>query len=62
MNNQGLIYALLQYFTVNEKPRLYRKNTYFEDHFRMSDETAGYFLVIMTCFLLLIAISMMGVL
>ena len=31
MNNQGLIGALLQYWTIDEKPRLNRKNTYFED-------------------------------
>ena len=29
--NQGFIGALEQYWTVEEKPRLHRKNTYFED-------------------------------
>ena len=31
MVNQGLFGALEQYWTVDEKPRLYRKNTYFDD-------------------------------
>ena len=30
--NQGLIGALVQYWTIEEKPRLHRRNTYFEDH------------------------------
>lgn len=32
MSNQGLYGALEQFWTVNEAPRLDRKNTYFEDH------------------------------
>lgn len=31
MNNQGLYGALLQYWTIDEKPRLNKRNTYFED-------------------------------
>ena len=31
MNGQGLFGALDQYWTVEEKPRLNRRNTYFED-------------------------------
>ena len=31
MNDQGLYGALDQYWTVNEKPRLARRNTYFDD-------------------------------
>ena len=31
MMDQGLIGALEQYWTVDEKPRLNRRNTYFED-------------------------------
>lgn len=31
MNDQGFIGALIQYWQVDEKPRLYRRNTYFED-------------------------------
>lgn len=31
MNNQGLYGALVQYWTVDEKPRLHRRNTYFDD-------------------------------
>ena len=31
MNNQGLFGALDQYWTVEPKPRLHRRNTFFED-------------------------------
>lgn len=31
MVNQGILGALEQYWTVNDKPRLGRKNTYFDD-------------------------------
>ena len=31
MNKQGLYGALLQYWSVEDKPRLHRRNTYFED-------------------------------
>ena len=31
MNNQGLFGALDQYWTVDDKPRLNRRNTYFDD-------------------------------
>ena len=30
-NHQGFYGALDQYWTVNEKPRLHRRNTFFED-------------------------------
>ena len=31
MVNQGLFGALEQFWTVDDKPRLHRKNTYFDD-------------------------------
>ena len=31
MNDQGLFGALDQYWTVEDKPRLHRRNTYFDD-------------------------------
>ena len=31
MNDQGLFGALDQYWTIDEKPRLNRRNTYFDD-------------------------------
>ena len=31
MNNQGLMGAIAQYWTIDEKPRLHRRNTYFDD-------------------------------
>lgn len=32
MTNQGLYGALSQYWTIDEKPRLNRRNSYFDDH------------------------------
>ena len=31
MNNQGFLGALSQYWSIDEKPRLHRRNTYFDD-------------------------------
>lgn len=31
MNNQGLIGAIVQYWSVEPKARLHRRNTYFDD-------------------------------
>ena len=42
MNNQGFLFAVIQYFTVEDKPRLYRRNTWFDDH-KLSSESANYF-------------------
>ena len=36
MSNQGLFGAIEQYWTVNEAPRLNRRNTYFRDHPKVS--------------------------
>ena len=36
MSNQGLRGAIEQYWTVDEAPRLNRRNTYFRDHFKVS--------------------------
>ena len=40
MSNQGLFGAIEQYWTVNEAPRLNRRNTYFRDHFKVSNYSA----------------------
>ena len=40
MTNQGLMGALQQYWTVEDKPRLTRRNTYFEDNFKVSNVVA----------------------
>ena len=40
MNNQGLFGALEQFWTVNDKPRLNRRNTYFEDNLKVSNYDA----------------------
>lgn len=36
MSNQGLFGAIEQYWTVDEAPRLNRRNTYFRDHLKVS--------------------------
>ena len=36
MSKQGLYGAFEQYWTVDEAPRLDRKNTYFRDHLKVS--------------------------
>lgn len=38
-DNQGLVGALHQYWNIDEKPRLYRRNTYFDD-VQVSNTTA----------------------
>ena len=40
MNNQGLLGALYQYWNIEPKARLHRRNTYFEDEVRVSNLTA----------------------
>lgn len=32
MNNQGFLGALSQYWSVEDKPRLYRRNSWFREH------------------------------
>ena len=59
MDNQGLVFAVLQYFTVEEKPRLYRRNTWFEDHLQMSDATAFRFLFVFISLAIALTIFMM---
>ena len=40
MNSQGLFGALVQYWNISDKPRLDRKNTYFEDNLQLSNYDA----------------------
>lgn len=40
MSSQGLLGAIEQYWTVNEAPRLNRRNTFFEDHPKVSNYDA----------------------
>ena len=40
MANQGLWGAIEQYWTVEEKPRLHRRNTYLDDHPQVSNWTS----------------------
>lgn len=38
MNNQGFWGAIEQFWTVDEKPRLHRRNTFFEDHCKITTQ------------------------
>ena len=40
LNNQGLLGALYQYWNIEPKARLHRRNTYFDDEVRVSNLTA----------------------
>ena len=58
--NQGFIGAILQYFTIEDKPRLYRRNSWFRDH-GISEEMAIHLLVIFCSIVMgLIVFSMVG--
>ena len=47
MSNQGFTGALIQYFTIEDKPRLTRRNTWFRDH-QISEKMATNLLVILS--------------
>lgn len=57
MVNQGLLGALAQYWTVDEKPRLNRKNTYFEDALTLSNADALRLGIVATSAIAIIVIS-----
>lgn len=46
MSNQGFTGALIQYFTIEDKPRLNRRNTWFRDNFRISEAIAIRFIIV----------------
>ena len=61
MTNQGLRGALEQYWTVEDKPRLHRRNTYFEDHPKVTNQDALRIGIIATIVCITIVIfSMIG--
>lgn len=63
MTNQGFTGALIQYFTIEEKPRLTRRNTWFRDHLEISEKLAmNIFVVIFSIILGVSIFSMMGLL
>ena len=58
--NQGLWGAFQQYFTVEEKPRLTRRNTYFEDRLHTSNDNAILmFGMIVFCVIVSLIVGMM---
>ena len=46
MSNQGFVGAVIQYFTIEDKPRLTRRNTWFRDH-HISEKLATNIFVIL---------------
>lgn len=56
MVNQGLYGALEQYWTLEDKPRLTRRNTYFEDHPQISNAEALRFALLIS----VLAIALIG--
>lgn len=63
MSNQGFIGALTQYFTIEHKPRLTRRNTWFRDHFVISEKmTTDLFIVSFSVVIGVSIFSMLGLL
>ena len=62
MSNQGFTGALIQYFTIEDKPRLTRRNTWFRDH-QISEKLTINILVVSSSVIMGVSIfSMMGLL
>ena len=63
MSNQGFFGALEQYWTVNEAPRLNRRNTFFDDALKVSNIDALRFGVVVSALTTAIIIfwSLLGV-
>ena len=63
MSNQGFTGALIQYFTIEDKPRLTRRNTWFRDHLKISEKMAMNMLVILCSIVIGVTVfSMLGLL
>ena len=58
MTNQGFFGALWQYWNINPKPRLERKNTFFDDEL---DKVTNQDAIIFCTFSLLIALGILSV-
>lgn len=61
MVNQGLLGAIEQYWTVEEKPRLHRRNTYFEDHPNFNNSDALHlWLLVLTVGITIVILCLVG--
>lgn len=60
MNNQGFIGAIVQYFTIEDKPRLYRRNSWFRDHGISEEMTIHLFIVFFSVVIGLMIFGMVG--
>ena len=61
MVNQGLWGAIEQYWTVEPKPRLSRRNSYFDDHQITNYQALKFGLVFSSITILIVALAMLGV-
>ena len=60
MVNQGIWGAIEQYWTVEEKPRLHRRNTVFEDYKISSYDSLKVGIVAISVTTIVIAVSLLG--
>lgn len=59
MSNQGFVGAVIQYFTIEDKPRLTRRNTWFRDH-QISEKLATNIFVVI--FSIILGVSIFNIL
>lgn len=62
MNNQGFVGAVIQYFTIEDKPRLHRRNTWFRDHQITEDIAIRFIIVSVSVAIAFVIYSMLGLL
>ena len=60
MSNQGFVGAVIQYFTIEDKPRLTRRNTWFRDHLKISEKLATNIFVVI--FSVILGVSIFNIL
>lgn len=61
MVDQGLWGAIEQYWSVEDKPRLNRRNTYFEDHHLSSINVLYIYLLFLTVGITIVMLGIVGV-
>lgn len=61
MVSQGFMGALSQYWTVDEKPRLNRKNTYFDDVQLSNIDALRVGIVVSTIVITMVVLGLVGV-
>ena len=59
--DQGLLGAIEQFWTVEDKPRLHRRNTYFEDHHFSNSDALHLWLLVLTVGITIVMLCLVGV-